>query len=187
MNPAPNLVLVGPMGAGKSSIGKRLASRFGLVFVDVDREIEARTGATIPTVFECEGEPGFRARESATLAELLQRDGLVSATGGAAVPHPASRQRMRARGLAVYLPVSLARQVERLARDRSRPLIAGDDRAQVLQRLSGLREPLYVEVADLCFDTDQRFPPQATAQLARLLQAQWNRVPQSGIQETTTA
>ena len=187
MNPAPNLVLVGPMGAGKSSIGKRLASRFGLVFVDVDREIEVRTGATIPTIFECEGEVGFRARESATLADLLQREGLVIATGGGAVLDAGSRQRMRARGFVVYLQVSLARQVERLARDRSRPLIAGDDREQVLQRLSGLREPLYREVADLCFDTDQRFPPQATAQLARLLQAQWHRIPQSGIQDPTTA
>src|SRR5690606_41999260 len=78
MNPAPNLVLVGPMGAGKSSIGKRLASRFGLAFVDVDREIEARTGATVPTIFECEGETGFRARESATLADLLQQIGRAS-------------------------------------------------------------------------------------------------------------
>src|SRR5690606_928392 len=126
MNPAPNLVLVGPMGAGKSSIGKRLASRFGLVFVDLDREIETRTGATIPTIFECEGEPGFRARESATLVDLLQREGLVIATGGGAVLDAGSRQRMRARGFVVYLQVSLARQVERLARDRSRPLIAGD-------------------------------------------------------------
>lgn len=187
MNPAPNLVLVGPMGAGKSSIGKRLSSRFGLAFVDLDREIEARTGATIPTIFECEGEPGFRARESATLADLLQREGLVIATGGGAVLDAGSRQRMRARGFVVYLQVSLVRQIERLARDRSRPLIAGDDREQVLQRLSELRAPLYLEVADLCFDTDLRFPPQATAQLTRLLQAQWHRIPQSGTQETTTA
>ena len=84
MNPAPNLVLVGPMGAGKSSIGRRLADRFGLCFVDADREIELRTGATIPTIFECEGEAGFRAREAATLAELLGREGLVIATGASA-------------------------------------------------------------------------------------------------------
>jgi len=175
MNPAPNLVLVGPMGAGKSSIGRRLAGRFGLAFVDADREVEARTGASIPTIFECEGETGFRAREAATLAELLLRDGLVIATGGGAVLDAGSRQRMRERGFVVHLQVSLARQLERLARDRSRPLLAGDDRTDVLRRLTEARAPLYAEVADLCFDTDTLFPPQAAAQLARLLDAQWTR------------
>lgn len=175
MNPAPNLVLVGPMGAGKSSIGRRLAGRFGLAFVDADREIEARTGASIPTIFECEGEAGFRARESATLADLLQREGLVIATGGGAVLDAGSRQRMRERGFVVHLQVGLARQLERLARDRTRPLLAGDDRADVLRRLSEARAPLYAEVADLCFDTNSLFPPQATEQLARRLDAQWMR------------
>lgn len=175
MNPAPNLVLVGPMGAGKSSIGKRLAGRFGLAFVDADREIEARTGANIPTIFECEGEAGFRAREAATLAELLQRDGQVIATGGGAVLDHGSRRRMRERSFVVHLQVSLARQLERLARDRSRPLLAGDDREDVLRRLGEARAPLYAEVADLCFDTNALFPPQAAEQLTRLLEAQWTR------------
>src|SRR5690606_9233102 len=136
---------------------------------------------------ECEGETGFRARESATLADLLQREGLVIATGGGAVLDADSRQRMRARGFVVYLQVSLQRQIERLARSRSPPLPAASDREQVAQRRSAVRAPLYAEVADLCFDTALRYPPQATAQLPRLLQAQWNRIPQSGIQETTPA
>ena len=187
MNPAPNLVLVGPMGAGKSSIGKRLAGRFGLVFVDADREIELRTGATIPTIFECEGEAGFRAREAATLAELLLGSDQVIATGGGAVLDASSRQCMRTHAFVVYLQVSLARQLERLARDRSRPLIAGDDREQVLERLTRQRAPLYAEVADLCFDTDQLFPPQAAAQLARMLRAQWTRLPHDGFKDTLTA
>ncbi len=187
MNPAPNLVLVGPMGAGKSSIGKRLAGRFGLQFVDADREIEVRTGATIPTIFECEGEAGFRARESAALADLLLREGLVIATGGGAVLDAGSRQRMRERGFVVYLQVSLERQLDRLARDRSRPLIAGDDREQVLRRLADERAPLYAGVADLCFDTDLLFPPQASTQLARQLQARWSRGPLDGFQESSTA
>lgn len=187
MNPAPNLVLVGPMGAGKSSIGKRLAGRFGLRFVDADREIEIRTGATIPTIFECEGEPGFRARESATLADLLRHDGLVIATGGGAVLDPCSRERMRERAFVVWLQVSLSRQLDRLARDRSRPLIAGEDREQVLQRLAQQRAPLYDEVADLRFDTDPWFPPQAAVQLARLLQARWIRMPDPDLKDTATA
>lgn len=183
MNPASNLVLVGPMGAGKSSIGRRLAGRFGLDFVDADREIEARTGAAIPTIFECEGEAGFRAREAATLADLLQREGLVIATGGGAVLDAGSRRHMRERGFVVHLQVSLPRQLERLARDRSRPLLAGDDREDVLRRLSEARAPLYAEVADLCFDTDALLPPQAAAQLAHLLDAQWTRAPLADIQE----
>lgn len=187
MNPAPNLVLVGPMGAGKSSIGRRLAGRFGLAFVDADREIETRTGTTIPTIFECEGEAGFRARESATLAHLLLDEGQVIATGGGAVLDAGSRQRMRERAFVVYLQVSLARQLDRLARDRSRPLIAGDDREQVLQRLSAQRAPLYEEIADLRFDTDPWFPPQAAVQLARLLQARWHRGPDPQLKDTASA
>ena len=175
MDSAPNIVLVGPMGAGKSSVGRRLADRFGLAFIDADSEIEARTGATIPTIFDCEGEAGFRAREAATLADLLQREGLVIATGGGAVLDAGSRRRMRERGFVVHLKVSLERQLERLARDRSRPLIAGDDRRQVLEALSAQRAPLYAEVADLDFDTDILFPPQAAARIARLLEARWTR------------
>jgi len=175
MNPAPNIVLVGPMGAGKSSIGRRLAGRFGLGFADTDNEIEARTGARIPMIFECEGETGFRAREAAVLADLLRREGLVLATGGGAVLDPRNRALMRERGFVVHLKVSLERQLERLARDRSRPLIAGDDRRQVLERLSAERAPLYAEVADLGFDTDHLIPPQAAGRIARLLDERWTR------------
>mgnify|MGYP001596730557 CR=1 FL=1 len=175
MKTAPNLVLVGPMGAGKSSIGKRLAGRFGLAFVDADREIERRTGASVTTIFACEGEPGFRARESATLADLLQGADQVIATGGGAVLDADNRRHMRDRGFVVHLQVSLQRQLERLARDRTRPLLAGDDREAVLQRLSAQRAPLYAEVADLVLDTDRLFPPQAALQLARQLEAAWTR------------
>lgn len=185
MKPAPNLVLVGPMGAGKSSIGKRLAGHFGLAFVDADREIEARTGTSIPTIFECEGEAGFRAREAATLAELLAGSGLIIATGGGAVLDAGNRQRMRERGFVVHLQVSLPRQLERLARDRSRPLLAGVDREAVLRRLTQQRAPLYAEVADLGFDTDAHLPPQASAALARLLDAQWTRIaPQDSLEHS---
>ena len=175
MKSAPNLVLVGPMGAGKSSIGKRIAGRFGLAFVDADREIETRTGASVTTIFECEGEAGFRAREAATIADLLLGEGRVIATGGGAVLDADNRRRMRERGFVVHLHVSLSRQLERLARDHTRPLIAGDDRAGVLRRLSEQRAPLYAEVADLRFDTNTLFPPQAALQLCRQLEQAWVR------------
>src|SRR6185312_8531961 len=118
MNPAPNLVLVGPMGSGKSSIGKRLAERFRLAFLDADREIEARAGASIGTIFECVGEAGFRSREHAVLAELLATDGAVIATGGGSVLDPRTRQLLRERGFVVHLHVSIAQQLARLSRDR---------------------------------------------------------------------
>lgn len=185
MNPAPNIVLVGPMGAGKSSIGRRLAGRFGLGFADTDNEIEARTGARIPMIFECEGETGFRAREAAVLADLLRREGLVLATGGGAVLDPRNRALMRERGFVVHLKVSLERQLERLARDRSRPLIAGDDRRQVLERLSAERAPLYAEIADLAFDTDHLIPPQAATRIAQLLERRWTRTTAAAAQDPT--
>jgi len=173
MNPAPNLVLVGPMGSGKSSIGKRLAERFRLAFLDADREIEARAGASIGTIFECVGEAGFRSREHAVLAELLAAEGAIIATGGGSVLDPRTRLLLRERGFVVHLHVSIAQQLARLARDRSRPLLAGEDREDVLRGLADIREPLYAEVADLRFDTDTLTAAETAAKLGHLLDAHW--------------
>lgn len=175
MNPASNLILVGPMGAGKSCIGRRLAERYGLRLADADREIEVRTGATVATIFECEGEAGFRARERATLAELLAEDGLLLATGGGAVLDPDNRALLRERGYVVHLQVSVETQLERLARDRTRPLLARDDREDVLRTLSAQRAPLYAEVADLRFDTERMTAADAAAKLADELDLCWRR------------
>lgn len=175
MNPASNLVLVGPMGAGKSSIGRRLAGHFGLPFVDADREIEARTGATVTTIFECEGEAGFRARECATLADLLAGDGCVIASGGGAILDAGTRATLRARSFVVYLHVAVAHQSERLARDRTRPLLAGADRDATLERLARERGPLYASVADLHFDTTPWSTVDGARALAGLLEAGWQR------------
>jgi shikimate kinase len=177
MNPAPNLVLVGPMGSGKSSIGKRLAERFRLAFHDADREIEARTGASVGTIFECVGEAGFRSREHAVLADLLAAENTVIATGGGAVLDPQTRQLLRERGFVVHLHVSIAQQLARLSRDRSRPLLAGDDREDVLRRLADIREPLYAEVADLRFDTDLLAAADTAARLGHLLESRWRFTP----------
>ena len=173
MKTAPNLVLVGPMGAGKSSIGRRLAGRFGLAFFDADHEIEKRTGANVTTIFQCEGEAGFRARERTVLDQLLAGERQLIATGGGAVLDAGNRQRMRARGFVVHLHVSVAHQLARLARDRNRPLLATEDREQVLRSLSEMRAPLYAEVADLRLDTDALTPPEACARLGGLLAQQW--------------
>jgi len=182
MHPAPNLVLVGPMGAGKSSIGRRLAARFGVVFVDVDHEIEVRTGAPIATIFECEGEVGFRARERAALVEILAGAGQVVATGGGAVLDPGNRALLRARGFVVHMHADVDAQLARLARDRTRPLLAGEDRADVLRRLAGERAPLYADAAHLRFDTGPHACNEAAAQLGHLVEAYWR--PPAGSVET---
>lgn len=175
MNPASNLVLVGPMGAGKSCIGRRLAEHFHLTLADADREIEHRTGASVTTIFECEGEPGFRARERTTLAELLSGDGLLLATGGGAVLDADNRALLRARGFVVHLHVSVDQQLQRLARDRTRPLLARDDREQVLRDMAMSRAPLYADVADLRFDTDHMTAAESAAKLVHELDAHWQR------------
>jgi len=175
MNPASNLVLVGPMGAGKTCVGRRVAERFGLRLVDADHEIERLAGTSINTIFEVEGEAGFRARESAVLAALLAQDGIVLSTGGGAVLDPDNRRRMRERGFVVHLVVSVEQQLARLARDRSRPLLARGDREQVLRDLSTRRAPLYAEVADLVFDTDAHDSAAAADLLVRELDTRWQR------------
>lgn len=174
MESASNLVLVGPMGSGKSSIGRRLAERYGLAFVDADREVEARAGASVAHIFDREGEAGFRVRERAALAELLAAHRCVIATGGGAVLDPDTRQLLRARGFVVHLHVDPAQQLLRLARDRARPLLARPDREAVLAQLAQARAPLYAEVADLRFDTGDSTPADTMLRLARLLEARWS-------------
>ncbi|HEX5693406.1 MAG TPA: shikimate kinase [Arenimonas sp.] len=175
MNPAPNLVLVGPMGAGKTSIGKRLALRLGLAFVDCDHALEARTGATVPTIFELEGEPGFRAREAALIADVMQGRDQVVATGGGAVLDPANRQALAARGFVVYLQVSVPQQLDRLARDRSRPLLATGDKREKLEALAAQRGPIYAALADLCFQADGLAVAGAAERLQAQLADRWQR------------
>jgi shikimate kinase len=175
MNPAPNLVLVGPMGAGKTSIGKRLAARLGLDFVDCDQRLEQATGASVPVIFECEGEAGFRARETTLLAELLDGHGQLLATGGGAVLADANRRCMRERGFVVYLPATVDEQLERLARDRSRPLLAVADRRGKLEGLALARGPLYREVADLEFAAGNLGIAVASGRLALLVARHWQR------------
>jgi shikimate kinase len=175
MNPAPNLVFVGPMGAGKTSIGKRLAQQLGLAFVDADHRLEEITGAPVPLIFECEGEAGFRARESALIAELCAGVGQLIATGGGAVLSADNRRCLREHGYVVYLQVGIDQQLQRLARDRSRPLLASGDKQEKLRALAQVREPLYREVADMVFDSDGLSLAHAADRLHALVEARWQR------------
>ena len=156
MTPPRNLFLIGPMGAGKSAVGRQLARRLGLDFVDSDEEVERRTGVDIPFIFEKEGEAGFRRREAAVIDELTQRQGIVLATGGGAILDPDSRSRLGARGFVIYLHASVEQQLERTSKGRERPLLENRPRAKVLAELMEVREPLYREIADLVVETDGR-------------------------------
>lgn len=146
-------MLVGMMGAGKTTVGKALAARQGWTFVDADELLAERAGAPIPLIFELEGEAGFRERESKLLDELLMRDDVVIATGGGAVVRPENRQKFKRRGIVIYLEAPLEVLWERLQHDRSRPLLQVTDPKARLAALLAERDPWYREVADLIVPT----------------------------------
>lgn len=148
-----NIFLIGPMGAGKSTIGKLLAKALGREFCDSDREIERRTGASIPMIFDYEGEAGFRRREADALSRLSQQESAIIATGGGAVLLAENRELLRRRGFVVYLRCSVDKQLERTQKDTNRPLLRTDNPRQRLEDLSSVRDPLYAETADLIVDT----------------------------------
>lgn len=147
-----NIYLIGLMGAGKTTIGRLLAKRMGRKFLDSDHEIEARTGVSIPTIFEIEGEAGFRNREAQTIAELSQQEQLVLATGGGAILNAGTRQRLHDSGWVIYLDVSPAQLFERTRHDRNRPLLQVENPLQKLTDLHAQRDPLYRETAHFIVD-----------------------------------
>ena len=151
-----NIFLVGPMGAGKSAVGRQLARSLHVEFRDSDDEVESRTGVDIPFIFEKEGEAGFRKRESAAIDDLTRLDGVVLATGGGAVMDPENRNRLGGRGFVIYLYTSVDQQLARTSKGRHRPLLENGDRRETLAALLQHRDPLYREIADLVIDTDGR-------------------------------
>ena len=151
-----NIFLVGPMGAGKSTIGRHLADELHLDFFDSDQEIERRTGADIAWIFDLEGEDGFRKREVNVINDLTDKQGIVLATGGGSIVTKAVRNRLSARGIVVYLQTTIDKQVARTQRDKRRPLLQNEDPEQVLRDLAEMRNPLYEEVADYIVDTDDQ-------------------------------
>jgi shikimate kinase len=154
MNNPGSFFLVGPMGAGKSTIGRQLARALNLEFVDSDREIELRTGVDIPLIFELEGESGFRRRERQVIQLLTARKGLVLATGGGAVLDPDNRKWLASRGKVIYLHTTVDQQLERTAHDRGRPLLQTENPRRKLEELMQTRDPLYREIADWVVETD---------------------------------
>lgn len=168
-----NIFLVGMPGAGKTTIGRTLAKRLDMTFADSDKELMARTGVSIATIFEIEGEAGFRVRESAALAELVQRDRLVLATGGGTVLAPENRRLLKENGTVIYLCATLEDLWQRTRRDLNRPLLQTEDPRATLETLLQTRDPLYREVAHLIVDTGTQSVARLTTDiLARLDQHQ---------------
>ena len=154
MNKPGSLFLTGPMGAGKSTIGRQLAKQLGMPFYDSDHEIESRTGVDIPLIFELEGEAGFRKREAAIIDELTNLPDIVLATGGGAILDPENREHLKSRGRVIYLHATVNQQLRRTRKDHNRPLLqTGNPRAK-LEELLEIRDPLYRETAGLIVETD---------------------------------
>ncbi len=149
-----NIFLIGPMGTGKSTIGRALAKEMKRSFYDVDEVIEKKTGASIAWIFDVEGEAGFRLREKRVVDELTQKTDIVLATSGGAILDPDNRALLASRGTVIYLKTSLSEQYERTKNDSKRPLLQVDNLEETLQRLSKEREDLYTNLADAVFDTD---------------------------------
>jgi len=165
----PRIFLVGPMGAGKTTIGKHLARHLKLRFADTDTEIEQRTGADIPWIFDVEGEEGFRDREQQVVGEMTLWDDIVLATGGGVVLRPENRTALAGRGFVIYLYASVAEQVRRTRRDRRRPLLQKGEPEDVLSALMTVRDPLYREIADHVIETDNCSPRNVAQRLVEEL------------------
>ena len=174
MSKTPNIYLIGPMGAGKSTIGRMLSEELNVPFIDSDKIIEERAGADIPWIFDLEGEEGFRRREQSAIEDLTLQDSVILATGGGAVLKEENRRNLRSRGVVVYLKASVTQQIERTEKDKSRPLLQTSNREQVLRNLINIRGPLYDETADIVVDTDHKLPKNVVKEIIeQLLSTEW--------------
>ena len=153
---ANNIILIGPMGSGKSTIGQILASRLDRDFYDSDHYIEQKTGVDIPRIFDIEGEEGFRMRETKALKELTAKRNMVLATGGGAVIREENRQLLKASGFIIFLDTSVNQQLQRLKHDKKRPLLQTENPRERLEALLQERRPIYFDLADLAVKTDKR-------------------------------
>ena len=177
MNYSGNIFLVGPMGVGKTTVGRALAEHLGIDFYDSDQEIEVSTGADIPWIFDVEGESGFRSREIRMIDQLSKKKNIVLATGGGAVLSRDNRQRLKKRGVVVYLCASIKQQVMRTSRDKNRPLLQTSSLEKRIRELMEIRDPLYREVADIVVDTKRSNPKSVSRDIGESLSEVASKLP----------
>lgn len=164
-----NIILIGPMGSGKSTIGNIIAKRLHREFQDSDHFIEKRTGVDIARIFDIEGEQGFRDRESSALSELLSKNNRVIATGGGSIMRSENQQLLKQKGYIVFLDTSVNQQMYRLRRDKKRPLLQTENPRERLESLSAERRPIYLDLADLAIKTDKRMARRLAADIINQL------------------
>ncbi len=164
-----NIFLIGPLGSGKTTIGRQIAARLDMQFYDSDKEVENRTGVDIALIFEIEGEDGFRKRESKILDELTALNGILLATGGGAILSEDNRDRLKSRGKVIYLKSSLENLLERTSRDKRRPLLNTDDRKTTMLKMLETRGPLYEDSADIIVQTDNNAIKQIVTNICKQL------------------
>ena len=164
-----NIILIGPMGSGKSTIGNILAKKLGRDFQDSDHFIEKRTGVDIGRIFDIEGEDGFRDRESQALENLLNLDNQVVATGGGSVLRKENQTLLRSKGYIVFLDTSVNQQMQRLRRDKKRPLLQTENPRERLEDLFNARRPIYLDLADLAVKTDRKQARKLAAEIINQL------------------
>lgn len=169
-----NIFFIGPMGAGKTTIGRAVANALKLKFVDSDHEIEARAGANIAWIFDVEGEQGFRNREASVIDDLTRDQGIVLATGGGAILRKETRERLKQRGLVVYLKASAEQILLRTLKDKKRPLLQTQDRDKVVKNLLSERDPLYQEIADVTIATGSEKITEITKKILQQIEATAN-------------
>jgi len=163
------IFIVGPMASGKSTIGKRLAQKLNLQFIDIDKEIEDRAGTNIPWIFEVEGEKGFRKREEKVLEESIKKSNVVISTGAGIVLSKSNRDLMIRSGKVIYLEASLKIQLKRTQNDRSRPLLMDGNKEEVLKKLKKEREPIYEEISDLKIHQENKKLKQVVEEISNKL------------------
>lgn len=180
--PVQNVFLIGPMGSGKTSLGRRVGPKLGLEFIDLDEELERRCGVEVAVIFDIEGESGFRQRESALLAEIAAGRGQLIATGGGSVLDEENRRVIRASGGVIWLKTSVSQQIRRLERDKRRPLLAAPDRRRRLTEMAKQRNPIYRDLADIVFESRNLSLPRMAASLERTIRVLLDRRSDAGQQ-----